>query len=147
MFFFLDSVNDNEERPTRHPSFHGVRHDFLRRFRSVWLDRAGSLPYQSINNQPRSIYMALLDLFFLVSQFRTLTSSSECLFSLVNGDDMYVTFSVISKDPHVPQYIVWFSRAYLYAFVSLFIYIVLNLFIAVILETYELLKVGRRTFL
>ena len=91
--------------------------------------------------------MALLDLFFLVSQFRTLTSSSECLFSLVNGDDMYVTFSVISKDPHVPQYIVWFSRAYLYAFVSLFIYIVLNLFIAVILETYELLKVGRRTFL
>ena len=56
---------------------------------------------------------------------------------------MYVTFSVISRDNHVPTYIVWFSRIYLYSFVSLFIYIILNLFIAVVLSFYELLRVGQ----
>ena len=95
------------------------------------------VPILSIRNQ------AVIGVSSDFSQFRSLASSSECLFSLVNGDDMYVTFSVISRDNHVPTYIVWFSRIYLYSFVSLFIYIILNLFIAVVLSFYELLRVGQ----
>ncbi|XP_062591240.1 mucolipin-3-like [Saccostrea cucullata] len=70
-------------------------------------------------------------------KFRHLSTASECLFSLVNGDDMFVTFSAtVTEDT-----LVWYySRIYLYLFVSLFIYAVLNLFIAVILDTYETIK-------
>lgn len=34
----------------------------------------------------------------------------------------------------------WFSRIYLYLFVSLFIYVVLSLFIALIMDAYEIIK-------
>ncbi|GFN95147.1 mucolipin-3-like [Plakobranchus ocellatus] len=70
-------------------------------------------------------------------KFRSLSSASECLFSLVNGDDMFVTFSALkgSSDP------IWYvSRAYLYIFISLFIYVVISVFIAVIMDNYENLK-------
>lgn len=65
--------------------------------------------------------------------------SSECLFSLVNGDDMYVTFSVI--DDKAPTMVYIFSRVYLYTFISIFIYFILNVFISVIIDTYEAVKV------
>ena len=35
----------------------------------------------------------------------------------------------------------WYSRAYLYIFVSLFIYVILSVFISVIMDTYENIKV------
>lgn len=70
-------------------------------------------------------------------KFRHLSTTSECLFSLVNGDDMFTTFSATVTEDVVVWY---FSRIYLYLFVSLFIYAVLNLFIAVILDTYETIK-------
>jgi len=35
----------------------------------------------------------------------------------------------------------WYSRIYLYFFVSLFIYVILSVFISVIMDTYETLKV------
>ena len=63
---------------------------------------------------------------------------SECLFSLVNGDDMFPTFREMSEE----NYGLWvFSKIYLYLFISLFIYIVLSLFIGIISDTYERLKV------
>lgn len=63
---------------------------------------------------------------------------SECLFSLINGDDMFPTF----KDMQQKSYVVWlYSRLYLYTFVSLFIYMVLSLFITLITDTYETIKV------
>ena len=68
-----------------------------------------------------------------------MSSASECLFSLINGDDMYVTFSATMTDNPVVWY---YSRVYLYVFISLFIYAVLNLFIAVIMDTYETIKVS-----
>lgn len=74
-----------------------------------------------------------------VFQFRHLSTTSECLFSLVNGDDMFTTFSATVTEDIVVWY---FSRIYLYLFISLFIYAVLNLFIAVILDTYETIKVS-----
>jgi len=70
-------------------------------------------------------------------KFTTLSSTSETLFSLVNGDDMFATFSMLSaKDGLVHT----FSRVYLYTFVMLFIYVVLSLFIAIIMDTYEKIK-------
>ncbi|XP_077373384.1 mucolipin-3 [Festucalex cinctus] len=70
-------------------------------------------------------------------KFRTFDKVTECLFSLVNGDDMYATFMKMPDN----GYMVWlFSRLYLYSFISLFIYMVLSLFIALITDTYETIK-------
>ncbi|XP_013395239.1 mucolipin-3-like [Lingula anatina] len=71
-------------------------------------------------------------------KFRTISAASECLFSLVNGDDMFVTFSVITGNDNV--YIWYYSRAFLYIFISVFIYIILSLFIAVITNVYDIVK-------
>ncbi|XP_053326035.1 mucolipin-3-like [Spea bombifrons] len=70
-------------------------------------------------------------------KFRSLNMVSECLFSLINGDDMFTTFSIMQQK----SYLVWlFSRIYLYSFISLFIYMVLSLFIALITDTYDTIK-------
>ncbi|XP_068197639.1 mucolipin-3-like [Antennarius striatus] len=70
-------------------------------------------------------------------KFRTLDKVTECLFSLINGDDMYATFLKMRSK----SYMVWlFSRLYLYSFISIFIYMVLSLFIALITDTYETIK-------
>ncbi|KAM7012886.1 mucolipin-2 [Tautogolabrus adspersus] len=70
-------------------------------------------------------------------KFEDLSRVAECLFSLVNGDDMFTTFAQL-KDKNT---LVWvFSRAYLYSFISLFIYMVLSLFIALITDAYETIK-------
>ncbi|KAL1502686.1 hypothetical protein ABEB36_007796 [Hypothenemus hampei] len=70
-------------------------------------------------------------------KFRTLSSTSECLFSLINGDDMFATFSIMSNKSDL---LWWFSRIYLYSFISLYIYVILNLFISVITDTFETIK-------
>ncbi|KAM9461746.1 mucolipin-2 isoform 2-T2 [Clarias gariepinus] len=70
-------------------------------------------------------------------KFEGLSRVAECLFSLVNGDDMFPTFAEFQQKNTV----VWlFSRAYLYSFISLFIYMVLSLFIALITDAYESIK-------
>ncbi|TFJ95626.1 choline dehydrogenase [Platysternon megacephalum] len=72
-------------------------------------------------------------------KFRSLSMVSECLFSLINGDDMFVTFAEMQQN----SYLVWlFSQLYLYTFISLFIYMVLSLFIALITGSYETIKVS-----
>merc|ERR1711874_703112 len=68
-------------------------------------------------------------------KFETLMSTSECLFSLINGDDMFATLSSIPME----SLSVWvYSRVYLYTFICLFIYVVLSLFISIIMDTYEI---------
>ncbi|XP_069560868.1 mucolipin-3 [Brachyistius frenatus] len=70
-------------------------------------------------------------------KFRTLNTVSECLFSLINGDDMFPTFKNMTQKSSL----VWiFSRVYLYSFVSLFIYMILSLFITIITDTYDTVK-------
>lgn len=82
--------------------------------------------------------MTRLSPLLLPLQFRTLNTVSECLFSLINGDDMYPTF----KNMKHKSSLVWvFSRVYLYTFVSLFIYMILSLFITIITDTYDTIKV------
>lgn len=70
-------------------------------------------------------------------KFRSLATTSECLFSLINGDDMFATFSIMSSKS---QMLWWFSRIYLYSFIGLFIYVVISLFIAVIMDAYDTIK-------
>nr|XP_048309612.1 mucolipin-2 isoform X5 [Myodes glareolus] len=71
------------------------------------------------------------------AKFENLNIVSECLFSLVNGDDMFATFAQIQQK----STLVWlFSRLYLYSFISLFIYLVLSLFIALITDSYHTIK-------
>uniref|UniRef100_A0A668A2Z6 Mucolipin TRP cation channel 1 n=1 Tax=Myripristis murdjan TaxID=586833 RepID=A0A668A2Z6_9TELE len=68
------------------------------------------------------------------TKFRSLSTVSECLFSLINGDDMFVTFAEMEQSGTL----VWvFSQVYLYTFISLFIYMVLSLFIALITGAYD----------
>ncbi|XP_028817596.1 mucolipin-2 isoform X2 [Denticeps clupeoides] len=70
-------------------------------------------------------------------KFEDLGRVAECLFSLVNGDDMFATFAELQGR----NMLVWvFSRVYLYSFISLFIYMVLSLFIAIITDSYETIK-------
>ncbi|EFP10637.1 hypothetical protein CRE_01174 [Caenorhabditis remanei] len=71
-------------------------------------------------------------------KFRTLAESSEALFSLLNGDDMFATFYTINDSNTVIKVV--FGTVYIYLFVSLFIYVVLSLFIAIIMDAYEVVK-------
>jgi len=71
-------------------------------------------------------------------KFETIMSTSECLFSLINGDDMFATFKSIPKDRALSVWV--YSRVYLYTFICLFIYVVLSLFISIIMDTYEIIK-------
>ncbi|XP_015456751.3 mucolipin-2 [Astyanax mexicanus] len=75
-------------------------------------------------------------------KFEGLSRVAECLFSLVNGDDMFTTFAEFQQK----NTLVWlFSRVYLYSFISLFIYMVLSLFIALITDAYETIKRYQKT--
>ncbi|KXJ15345.1 Mucolipin-2 [Exaiptasia diaphana] len=72
------------------------------------------------------------------SKFRDTTITAECLYSLINGDDMFNTYALLTEKS---GYAIWvYSKAYLYIFISLFIYVVLSLFIGIIADTYERLK-------
>lgn len=70
-------------------------------------------------------------------KFKTLSTTSECLFSLINGDDMFATFSIM---PQKSTMLWWYIRIYLYSFISLYIYVILSLFIAVIMDAYDTIK-------
>lgn len=70
-------------------------------------------------------------------KFRSLSTTSECLFALINGDDMFATFSIMSDKSMM---LWWFCRIYLYTFISLYIYVVLSLFISVIMDAYDTIK-------
>ncbi|XP_051733912.1 mucolipin-3-like [Ctenopharyngodon idella] len=69
--------------------------------------------------------------------FRTFNMAAYCLFSLINGDEVYSTFKKLRDK----TYLVWlFSRMYIYSFIALFTYMILSLFIAIITDTYETIK-------
>ena len=81
-----------------------------------------------------------LAFFFLPFQFRKFSTASECLFSLLNGDDMFVTFTSLSN--YRSEFVWWFSRIYTYVFIALFVYVVSSVFISIIMEAYESIKVS-----
>lgn len=71
-------------------------------------------------------------------KFRTVSTTSECLFAIINGDDLYGTFSLMNFKSSVMW---WYARIYLYLFISLYIYVVLSLFISIIMDAYETIKI------
>lgn len=74
-------------------------------------------------------------------KFRSLATTSECLFALINGDDMFATFSIMTMKSSM---LWWYSRIYLYSFISLNIYVVLSLFISIIMDAYDTIKLYYR---
>ncbi|XP_058250860.1 synovial sarcoma, X breakpoint 2 interacting protein a isoform X4 [Hemibagrus wyckioides] len=69
--------------------------------------------------------------------FRSFHTAAYCLLSMINGDEVYSTFTKLRER----STLVWFfSRFYIYSFVCIFTYMVLSLFIAIITDTYELIK-------
>ncbi|NXN12661.1 MCLN1 protein, partial [Indicator maculatus] len=70
-------------------------------------------------------------------QFRSLAEVSECLFSLTNGDDIFLTFAQLQRHSLL---LGLFAQLYLYSFASLFIFMVLSLFIALITGSYHTSK-------
>jgi mucolipin 1 len=65
----------------------------------------------------------------------------ECLFAIINGDDLYMSFANLDEEAKSQTYLWWFLRLYIYSFVVLFTYVVLNLFLTIILDAYTLIKV------
>ena len=119
------------------PTFPPLRPPHLLRIHILWMAHLRPIPFQGIIIIIL-MYSNISVINFLIKQFQTISSTSECLFSLVNGDDMFATFAGMSERS---QLVWWFSRLYLYSFISLFIYVVLSLFIALIMDTYETIKV------
>ena len=73
-------------------------------------------------------------------KFSGILASSECLFSLINGDDIWRTFEMMRDIQHVCPLIYVFSQIYLYVFISLFIFVVLSVFIGIVGDTFEKIK-------
>lgn len=73
-------------------------------------------------------------------KFKSIDSTAACLFSLLNGDDMYVTFRGIRQSRSL--FFFYFNYVYLIVFISLFIYAVLNVFVTIIIDAYEVMKEG-----
>ena len=72
------------------------------------------------------------------TKFRTLSTASETLFGLINGDDMYATFANIETES---IYIWLFSEIYLYSFICFFIYVITSLIIGLLIDAFETVKV------
>lgn len=73
------------------------------------------------------------------AKFREFATATECLYSLMNGDDLYTTFAIMDK----VSFGVWlYSRFYLFSFISLFIYVVMSMFITIIGDVYQTVKEG-----
>ena len=70
-------------------------------------------------------------------KFSSVGQTIVTLFSLLNGDDIYSTFSEIEHG-QFPSH--WISRFYIIAFVTLFVTSVLNVFIFIIEDSYRTAK-------
>ncbi|TRY94273.1 hypothetical protein DNTS_007116 [Danionella cerebrum] len=69
--------------------------------------------------------------------FRSFDMVADCLFSMINGDEVYSTFTKFQGK----GFLLWFfSRVYVYSFIPLFTYMILSVFIAIINDTYETIK-------
>ena len=70
----------------------------------------------------------------LLLQFGDPSITSECLFTLLNGDDMYKTFQDMSK---TSLSLLIFSKIYLYLYIGIFVCVVLGLFGGIYNDAYE----------
>jgi hypothetical protein len=93
-----DVADDEAERAQR-PAVHLLRGPALRRLPPLRLDRPGALLHQGwiLQTHEHLCGSNLTGSF----QFKDVLSASECLFSLINGDDMFATFFTISDHNQV----------------------------------------------
>ena len=68
-------------------------------------------------------------------QFLTVDASFYALFSMLNGDDLWSTYTGMSSYDNLGVFV--FSQFFFTIFLILFIYAVLNLFISLIIQSYE----------
>ena len=73
-------------------------------------------------------------------QFETFDGTFYALFTMLNGDDLWNTYTGITPLDDAGVYV--FSQIFFTIFLMLFIYAVLNLFISLIIESYEYSQVG-----
>lgn len=140
-----DSSSDTQGSFSQRDPFHLLCWNHIPELLFLWLgcpgpvSREGTVPVNSTESKENTdTFPGFLTRLRFSLQFRSLNTVSECLFSLINGDDMFPTF----KDMQQKNNLVWiFSRVYLYTFVSLFIYMILSLFITIITDTYDTIKV------
>jgi hypothetical protein len=78
---------------------------------------------------------------FLLLQFKTPSAAAETLFAVVNGDEIYATLAILESDKSGGNWVWWFSRLYLGAYVAIFTIVVINLLIALFMSAYESIKV------
>ncbi|XP_063398254.1 mucolipin-2-like [Mytilus trossulus] len=67
-------------------------------------------------------------------KFASFTSTFQSLLALVNGDEIYVTFTAVDSDKEIIRF---FNGFFLVAFLALFTLITLNIFIAIFNTAYE----------
>ncbi|XP_060580133.1 mucolipin-3-like isoform X3 [Ruditapes philippinarum] len=73
-------------------------------------------------------------------KFKTPSAAAETLFAVVNGDEIYATLAILESDKSGGNWVWWFSRLYLGAYVAIFTIVVINLLIALFMSAYESIK-------
>ncbi|XP_060554345.1 mucolipin-1-like [Ruditapes philippinarum] len=73
-------------------------------------------------------------------KFKTPSDAAETLFSIINGDEIFTTLALLESDKSGGNWVWWFSRFYVGAFVAIFTILGINLFIALFLNAYESIK-------
>ncbi|XP_060552427.1 mucolipin-3-like [Ruditapes philippinarum] len=73
-------------------------------------------------------------------KFQTPEAAAETLFAVVNGDEIYATLAIIESDKSGGDWVWWFSRFYLGAYVAIFTIVVINLLIALFMSAYDSIK-------
>jgi len=99
---------------------------------TMWLASAQSLSFKGTY-----ILIPMISIWHIFSSLQHFGS----LFTILNGDDLYVTFEE-SDSTFLSSVLEVFSKFYLAFFVFVFIYIVLSLFIGIFSHAYESLSVS-----
>ncbi|XP_053409028.1 mucolipin-3-like [Mercenaria mercenaria] len=73
-------------------------------------------------------------------KFKTPAAAAETLFAVVNGDEIYATLAILESDKSGGNWVWWFSRFYIGAYVAIFTIVVINLLIALFMSAYESIK-------
>lgn len=75
---------------------------------------------------------------YFTFQFTDISSSFQSLMSLLNGDEVYVTYTAVEGDKSI---VWWFNTIFVTVFVVVFTLITLNILIAIFNSAYETIKV------
>ncbi|XP_045165455.2 mucolipin-3-like [Mercenaria mercenaria] len=73
-------------------------------------------------------------------KFRTPESAAETLFAMVNGDEIYATIAILENEKTGGDWVWWFSKFYIGAYIAIFTVVVINLLIAIYMSAYESIR-------